>query len=1264
MLGKKKNVVKTFSSLPFLPDVNAEAEEGMVATTFAGKIRNIKRVVELMIRDAPGPSPLVVTRDLLYGHINRNGPVAGFAKGTLGRDLSLERSLHPETLPLLEEVEQYTELEDLHEALMTHTGQTLPRGDGSDKDIGAARWGGGNPNNPNKKPGSGKYDWAGPSTWYPSLFDRTKQTAALQEDIVLYAFRGFLTCGAKVKAKANSKLAVRDGLSTMVKPDRGWTTLVDRKKAIDGKYATLAALNKLSNTSDYATASKEACYHAAAIVHAPRWALASTDGHALTAYEHANNCLGVLDDTLNLAEINEIKRQETVAKEAKAKVDKAEAEATKAKRVAEAEATKKAKEEVLLIADAKAEAGIAAVQSQIDALLGDDTTLLTLETLANRQKLEDEVQALKAKAEAERRQLAQAVLEATTVLTQLSTSGDSLQDSAPPSPAPAPAPAVVGSQALPSTPLSAAWLEKEAARSGLYWLFTGSFFQQYTQFLPSGRFKHQVDLAVMDVPWGRRMAAWQEDTRKDLRTAMDYYIKEGGRVLLFCELQTLMLYVSEFETQIRCENGTFSRYKLDQALTFAKKSTFVVPRGTATGRMVSGGEYGAILTRMRYKEGKFAFNPGDLLINITECEERFGGKLRPNDGKKWINTIWDNIEPPTGRNRLSYRTLSPDGGDVPKTKQLFCEKSPALMEMLVTLYTKGPGAKVWDPASGSGATFNASFCVQRRAFGAEKNTDLCLASKRRTLGLISQGIQIANNINLAPDMPPEIWKAAWTNTCDKFRVGAAAVQLDSAYAEFIQTTRARKLLLGPHNYPPGMPVDEDKAPPPEAWSTLGLELVDQSKITGVAGEPLGMGVRVACIPLPPPSEKQRLLMEKEVKQGGCGHRECCEHDSMKKYNLYQCWYDDCKKRAHLECSDKAGHINDGNPAAEPGDKHPKASCEQHLRVIRFRKGETIAYHYGLWGLEKSRGGVEIGKDNFKIPHQLFDNFVLVTGNASAMKWVNDANGTGKTANVLVHCAIGPRDCWSKVRVFVQNDVSRILPCVAKCNIYVGDGLYHDYGDQYWASVQTGEVEGRGEGEDSHVDDSGEEDEADSEGETEMKTSRGLNFDVIKQASSDMNDSGEDDEAEKKKKSKKSKKSKKKAKKKENKDKKEKNKNKTPTQKKSQRQRKPSQAQRHVKAGKGSDEEDDDTEEDERPGQSTSGSTRSPSPSPSRSPSPTHGSPRSPARSASPSPSRSRSRSPSPSQPSSPERKKSSDDDESESALDDDFKDKKKDPDWS
>jgi hypothetical protein len=110
---------------PSLLDVNAEAEEGMVTTSFAGKIRNIQRVVDIL----QAKQKTLVTTKGLFQHVNRNGPVAGFALGTLGRDLSIARSLHPETLKVLEDSEQYTELEDLHDALLEHTGLTLPRVD-------------------------------------------------------------------------------------------------------------------------------------------------------------------------------------------------------------------------------------------------------------------------------------------------------------------------------------------------------------------------------------------------------------------------------------------------------------------------------------------------------------------------------------------------------------------------------------------------------------------------------------------------------------------------------------------------------------------------------------------------------------------------------------------------------------------------------------------------------------------------------------------------------------------------------------------------------------------------------------------------------------------------------------------------------------------------------------------------------------------------------------------------------------------------------
>ena len=101
----------------------------------------------------------------------------------------------------------------------------------------------------------------------------------------------------------------------------------------------------------------------------------------------------------------------------------------------------------------------------------------------------------------------------------------------------------------------------------------------------------------------------------------------------------------------------------------------------------------------------------------------------------------------------------------------------------------------------------------------------------------------------------------------------------------------------------------------------------------------------------------------------------------------------------------------------------------------FARGALIAYHYGRWGLEFHLGQ-EIKRDNFKIPHRLFNNIVLLTEDYGPMKWVNDAKGTGCEHNVLVYSAIKAGDTHAKVREFVQGGgVSKLRQCGASGDIY-------------------------------------------------------------------------------------------------------------------------------------------------------------------------------------------------------------------------------------
>ena len=181
-----------------------------------------------------------------------------------------------------------------------------------------------------------------------------------------------------------------------------------------------------------------------------------------------------------------------------------------------------------------------------------------------------------------------------------------------------------------------------------------------------------------------------------------------------------------------------------------------------------------------------------------------------------------------------------------------------------------------------------------------------------------------------------------------------------------------------------------------------------------------------------------------------------------------------------------------------------ASCEKHLRLVRFQKGQTISYHYGQWGLEEHQGQ-ETNSDNFKLPHKLFENFVLVTDDSSGMKWVNDCKGTGFVPNILVHSAIRSVDSYAKVRAFVQSDVSKILPCIASRDIYVGDILYHNYGPGYWDSMM-GNRRAEVEPEDLHDDEHGDDSESEGEVFEEKPTYRGLNLENLNaiEVSSDEN----------------------------------------------------------------------------------------------------------------------------------------------------------------
>jgi hypothetical protein len=220
-------------------------------------------------------------------------------------------------------------------------------------------------------------------------------------------------------------------------------------------------------------------------------------------------------------------------------------------------------------------------------------------------------------------------------------------------------------------PMSADWVAK-ALYGQVLTIHPGNFEQHHNE-LKNGflntAFHGQVDLAVIDTPWGRSMRSWGQSEHADLRLAVDFMVKEGGVVFIFCRWQDAPTYAALFTRKKRIENGTkggptHSKYELQPAAyCFGKNDSYVCFRPSAPHIPTNGWEMGIVLYRMRTPSGtgqhddtkkEFYLERHDRQININEASHRFGGVQRPNDGAKWINTHFANIDPPRGHARLQW----------------------------------------------------------------------------------------------------------------------------------------------------------------------------------------------------------------------------------------------------------------------------------------------------------------------------------------------------------------------------------------------------------------------------------------------------------------------------------------------------------------------------------------------------------------------------------------------------------------------------------
>ena len=300
--------------------------------------------------------------------------------------------------------------------------------------------------------------------------------------------------------------------------------------------------------------------------------------------------------------------------------------------------------------------------------------------------------------------------------------------------------------------LTREYLGTQLAVSTTFTAFVGAFGLHFGALQDTGTFKGLVDLAVIDVPWGRRLKTWTDHEVHELREFADYMMREGGALLLFTSWQQAMRFSDAF-TQTKRLGGaggagsagrrsTHSKYECQDApLSFARTSSMVVGSPMCPDTFVSAWEMAIVLRRMKQNKGqaKFYLEREDRQLNLREAEARFGTKMRPGSDGKFISTAIAGVNPPRGQERLSWLAPTSNAGPVTKAvgkrrvKRMDCEKSPNMLAQMIVLLTKRTGSLVWDPAFGTGSTGNAALSVQRRFIGSELHPPRATAAIRRTL---------------------------------------------------------------------------------------------------------------------------------------------------------------------------------------------------------------------------------------------------------------------------------------------------------------------------------------------------------------------------------------------------------------------------------------------------------------------------------------------------------------------------------------------------
>jgi hypothetical protein len=175
-----------------------------------------------------------------------------------------------------------------------------------------------------------------------------------------------------------------------------------------------------------------------------------------------------------------------------------------------------------------------------------------------------------------------------------------------------------------------------------------------------------VSMAIIDTLCGRYIESWDDAERKDLRAFVDFMLKEGAVILLFCKWQDASIYKGLFEETVRVPHtkageATHSKYECQPAAyCLSKNDKFVVPRPQAKSQAVSAWEMALVVRRFRTpsltSQGSkpFFLLQKDRMLNVKEAALRFCGKVRPNDGAKWVSTCFTGLKPPRHLERLKF----------------------------------------------------------------------------------------------------------------------------------------------------------------------------------------------------------------------------------------------------------------------------------------------------------------------------------------------------------------------------------------------------------------------------------------------------------------------------------------------------------------------------------------------------------------------------------------------------------------------------------